>query len=193
MDEPGIHEPLIDEKTFNRVQEVLREHDRFSDGRKHGFYLLSGLCWSLDANCVMSGARAKGKNNYYRYYRSRLKVELSKHYVPVEVLESQIEPVLSGMSIAPQDVDKLDVDNTMKLALRVAPNLLAIYQYLDTDKQRQAFLKLVISRHGLMVSGNHIVEVRARSPFYVASECDINFMEMAGVEIPLFFMVGVVA
>ena len=178
IDEPGIHEPLIDEETFNRVQDILREHDRFSSGRKHSFYLLSGLCWSVDTDCAMSGARAKSGNNCYRYYRGHLKGGPSKHYVPAEVLESQIEQVLSGISIASQDVDKLDVDNTMKLALRVAPNLFSIFQCLDTDKQRQSFLKLVISRYGLKVFGHQIIEVRLKAPFSLI----LDFMEIARVE-----------
>ena len=193
LDVEGAHEPLIDEVTFNRVQAILREHDKFARHRQRGFYMLGGLVWSLDANDMMVGAKARGRNDTYRYYRSRARTTdgSTKHYVRADELEGQIETVLSEISIAPQDIDGLDVDESLRLALRVANNNLAsIYQWLDTDEQRRAFLRLVISKYGLRVSCHQIVEVIPNPPF--CFRLDINRVEMAIVKSPsLFFMVGV--
>lgn len=192
LDVEGVHEPLIDETTFNRVQVILREHDQFAQHRERGFYMLSGLLWSLDANSSMVGARARGRNDTYRYYRSRSKNTngSTKHYVRANELEGQIETALSQLSISPRDIDGLDVDESLRLALRVANNNLAsIYQWLDTDEQRRAFLRLVISKYGLKVSCYQIVEVEPKNPF--CFRLDINRVEMAGVEPSLFYLVGV--
>lgn len=184
LDVQGIHKPLVDEDTFNRVQEILRENDRYSRPRKHEFYLLSGLCWSLDANDRMYGANAK---NHHRYYRSRTKIVggTVKHYVPVEVLESQIERVLSEIFVAPQDIDTLDIDPSLRLALSVTPHLGAIYRYLDTDLQRQALLKLVIKGYGLKISGHQIIEVEPNPPFCFGVNLN-STMGIAGVEYIFF-------
>lgn len=190
LDVEGAHEALVDETTFNRVQEILKEHDRFSRHRDPSFFLLRGLCWSIDANDLMTGARAKGRNSYYRYYRSRVKniSGVLRHYIRAEVLESQVETVLSSVTITPQDIHTLNVDESMNLALRVAPNVAAIYCQLDTDQQRRALLQLVISRYGFRISGEQIVEVIPNPPF--CFWLDINRVEIARVEPCYFFMIG---
>lgn len=187
----GLHEPLIDEETFNRVQGVLRANDRFSRPREHGFYLLGGLLWSLDANDLMTGARVKGRNSHYRYYRSRDKMPAGggQHYVRTEVLEAQVEAALTKVTISPQDVPGLEVDQSMRLALMVGHNNLgSVYQWLDAE-QRRDFLKLVIARYGLKISGQEIVDVEPKPPF--CFWLDTKSVVMAGVELFVGWPAGV--
>lgn len=159
----GAHEALIDEDTFKRVQQILRENDRYSKPRQPRAYLLAGLLWSVDANDYMTGALAKGK---YQYYRSRTKGRAaSKHYVRADELEGQIADVLGGVTIDPAHIDELDIDEAMKLALKVAPHAGAIYQWLESDEQRRALLKFIVARYGFKVAGNQIIDVAPLPPF----------------------------
>jgi len=48
----GNHEPLVDEITFVKVQEVLGEHDKHRQHTWRHKYLLRGLLHSLDANSL---------------------------------------------------------------------------------------------------------------------------------------------
>jgi len=164
LEAEGKHEALIDEEIFSMVQQILRKNDQFAARRNPRAYLLAGLLWSVDAGDYMTGALAKGK---YAYYRSRSKGRGAavKHYVRADELENQVNDVLAGVTIAPADIDGLDVDEAMKLALRVAPHVGAIYQWLDDDQQRRALLKLVVARYGFKVAGNKIIELSPMSPF----------------------------
>ena len=67
----GVHEPLIDEETFNKVQDIL-------DGKKHknpkidkttnpDLYLRKFLVCPV-CGCALTGSRSKGRNAYYTYY-----------------------------------------------------------------------------------------------------------------------------
>ena len=181
----GKHEALIDEETFSMVQQILRANDQFAARRNPRAYLLAGLLWSVDAGDYMTGALAKGK---YAYYRSRSKGRGArvKHYVRADELENQVNDVLAGVTIAPADIDGLDVDEAMKLALRVAPHVGAIYQWLDDDQQRRALLKLVVARYGFKIEGNKIIELSPMSPF--CFWFDIGQVETPRLELSLFFL-----
>ena len=63
----GNHEPLADEETFVRVQEVLRAHDKYKQRTRRHKYLLRRLLYSLDADspCWVETHPSKGIS-YYR-------------------------------------------------------------------------------------------------------------------------------
>ncbi len=160
----GKHEPLVDEATFNQVQEVLRRNDRQAVHRVYRPYLLRSLLFSLDTQSVMTGATGKTNKGGYKYYRSR---KTPYHSVPAEVLESQIETVLQRVTVSPHDLANLEnrLDGSILLALRVAPHLGAVYHWLKTEEQRHALLGTVVARYGLKVSGKEIVDVEPLAPF----------------------------
>lgn len=183
----GRHQPLVDGATYDRVQAVLRANEGWKEHKRYRSFLLSGLCYSLDANSIMTGATGKG----YKYYRSRAKTSAgTRHHVPAEILEAQIATILQRVTIAPQDLNNIAADESMLLALRVAPHLGAIYQWLKDDEQRRALLKMVIARYGLKVSGQSIVDIDPLPPFCFAF--DIKLVGQTRVELySLFIPAGV--
>jgi hypothetical protein len=63
----GNHEALIDEDTFNLVQEVLRVHDNYKQRTQRHKYLLQGMLYSEDTktSCFVE-THQKKKISYYR-------------------------------------------------------------------------------------------------------------------------------
>lgn len=187
----GHHPPLIDEATFYRVHQALLKNNP-APPRVVRYYLLRGLLYSLDADSIMSGAVAVNpKGVEFRYYRSRKAMPDGKrHHVPVEKLESQIFGALEGIGFdlyGPTSIAR-QVDEAMLLALRVAPNMGVIYQNLPNNEQRQKFLRLVVARHGMQISGNSIVSVTVKPPFYLL---DRMLVDLPVVEQYSLFTTGV--
>jgi site-specific DNA recombinase len=161
----GQHQSLVDRETYDRVQAILRAHEGWVEHKVYRSFLLRGLCYSLDANSIMTGATGKG----YEYYRSRAQTPAgTRHHVPAKLLEAQLVTILQRVTIVPHDLNRITVDESMLLALRVAPHLGAIYQWLKDDEQRLALLKMVVARYGLKVSGQTIVDVDLLPPFCFA-------------------------
>ncbi|NJN97868.1 MAG: recombinase family protein [Anaerolineales bacterium] len=184
----GRHEPLIDEMTWHLVQTVLLDNNQGKQPKQQRFYLLRGLVWSNDASSIMSGAVGKG----YRYYRSRKPTPTGqRHYIPADHLESLVVSALSSVTIDPNGLTELDLDEALTLAMRVAPNIGTLYQHLETDNQRQAMLRMVVARYGFKVSGKEIVSVVVRPPF---RQFDKILVELPRVEHrPTLFYLGVAA
>ena len=67
---PGLHEPLIDELTFQRAQRLLRERGQDMALRRSnpGDYLLSGLVRCGRCRRAYVGASARGNGGHYHYY-----------------------------------------------------------------------------------------------------------------------------
>lgn len=162
----GLHEPLIDQETFDQVQAVLRGNENSAKHYTYRHYLLKGLVYSEDACSQMVGATGKTNMGGWKYYRSTMRrPDGTKHSIPAEVLEGQVEKVLESVVVAPQDLEGLKLDESLLLALRVSPHLGAVYHWLKTDKERQYLLNLVVSKYGLKVSGSEIVTIDPLPPF----------------------------
>jgi site-specific DNA recombinase len=67
---PGLHEPLVDELTFQRGQRLLRERGEDMALRRSnpGDYLLSGLVRCGRCRRAYVGASARGNGGLYHYY-----------------------------------------------------------------------------------------------------------------------------
>jgi site-specific DNA recombinase len=67
---PGMHEPLVDELTFQRAQRLLRERGEDMALRRSnpGDYLLSGLVRCGRCRRAYVGASARGNGGLYHYY-----------------------------------------------------------------------------------------------------------------------------
>lgn len=67
---PGMHEPLVDELTFERAQRLLRERGEDMALRRSnpGDYLLSGLVRCGRCHRAYVGASARGNGGLYHYY-----------------------------------------------------------------------------------------------------------------------------
>jgi site-specific DNA recombinase len=67
---PGLHEPLVDEETFERAQEILRRRGKDASlrrGNASGF-LLSGLLRCHHCGRAYVGTSAHGRSSRYTYY-----------------------------------------------------------------------------------------------------------------------------
>ncbi len=160
----GKHQALTDEDTFKRVQEILAEHDGHKERSTRRPYPLTGFLQSLDAGGPMHGAVGKG----IRYYRSlNPGDDGQRHYAQAETLESQIGGVLCAIHLPTIYSTALDkrIDDALLLALKVAPTVGDLYQWLETEEQRHAIFELAIAPHGLKVRGDRIVDIQPFPPF----------------------------
>jgi hypothetical protein len=98
----GRHEPLIDEETFNRVQERLGYNRRLTRAAVRGKHLLSGL-----VSCGLCGSRMKASvaNGYVSYACRSRKGEVSTQrpctmrYISGRKLDAQVKAkVLAALS-----------------------------------------------------------------------------------------------
>lgn len=64
----GIHEAIIDEETFNRVQDMITNNPRHHLKRFNGHHLLSGLLRCPDCGFGMSIQPVRSKGKTYEYY-----------------------------------------------------------------------------------------------------------------------------
>jgi len=93
----GNHPPLIDELTFYKVQEVLKEHDKYKQRTQHHKYLLRGLLFSNDANSgCWSETHPQKKASYYR---SRDKVNGRHVFYNTKHIEAQLPEVFKKITI----------------------------------------------------------------------------------------------
>lgn len=101
----GIHEPLIDRATYDKVQDVLASRAmRGTRERRHPHYLKGVL------HCGVCGRRlsvmvAKGR---YRYFyclgqNTRQRTGCRERYVPADVLESEVEALYGRLALSPED------------------------------------------------------------------------------------------
>ena len=67
---PGLHEPLIDDETFDKAQEILRRRGEDASLRRGNptDYLLSGLVRCHHCGRAYVGTSAHGRNGRYTYY-----------------------------------------------------------------------------------------------------------------------------
>lgn len=102
---PGLADPLIDEKTFQAVQDRLRirRHTQAA-GRAKEKYLLQGKCFCGHCGGAMIGESGTGRNGtFYSYYSCRNRKTLhvckkkieKKDFLEWYVVEQTVEYVLS--------------------------------------------------------------------------------------------------
>jgi site-specific DNA recombinase len=146
----GDHPALVDEATFETVQELLTSRNAGGKVQKH-FWLLSGLLWSDVYHKPMSGSQS-GQNRYYRAQGAG-----PEHAIRAGELEERVISLLreigwDGQShfIAPEK---------WRLAIRAVPNLGMVYAHLEFHVERQEFLGLVFPGRGIRVAaGGAVIE-----------------------------------
>jgi DNA invertase Pin-like site-specific DNA recombinase len=75
----GLHEPIIDQETWDRVQQLLAEHaQRTAGARQHSDALLAGKLFD-DRGNWMSPSHAAKKGRRWRYYVSQAILQGRKH------------------------------------------------------------------------------------------------------------------
>ncbi len=125
MEAMGLHEPLIDKKTFDRVQYILsRRGENGTRTRKHNFLLrgivFCNLCnkrytaeWHVNAKKY---AKRGGKIGYYHCSGVGRVYKCDSPYVEIEELEKQVE----------QEVEKLEF--TKEFVEAVKRNVQEVYE-----------------------------------------------------------------
>jgi site-specific DNA recombinase len=84
----GKHEPIIDEETFNKVQDLIENNPRHQMKRFNGNHLLSGLLRCPDCGYGMSIQRSKK----YEYYTCNQYMNHHNRCKPNMINKAKIEP-----------------------------------------------------------------------------------------------------
>jgi site-specific DNA recombinase len=101
---PGLHEPLIEEDSFARAQELL--HERGEDwalrARERSQFLLSGLVRCGRCRRAYVGMSAKGNGGHYHYYACSGRQKLGRRAcdadrLPRDKLEAAVLAQLTGL------------------------------------------------------------------------------------------------
>jgi len=117
------HEPIIDKKSFSKVQELLPKQKQRDD--KKGFFLLDGLlkCADCGHNISIKARRANGKAsticNYYRKWNKQF-TKCTCHGFDYDTLEkgviTEIQKVLDTMNVRKfEDKISLTMENVNSL------------------------------------------------------------------------------
>jgi site-specific DNA recombinase len=101
---PGLHEPLVDELTFQRAQRLLRERGEDMALRRSnpGDYLLSGLVRCGRCRRAYVGASARGNGGLYHYYACSGRQKLGRkacegERIPRDKLEAAVIHQLAAL------------------------------------------------------------------------------------------------
>jgi site-specific DNA recombinase len=101
---PGLHEPLVDELTYQRAQRLLRERGEDMALRRSnpGDYLLSGLIRCGRCRCAYVGMSAKGNGGTYHYYACSGRQKLGRkgcegERIPRDKLEAAVLHQLAAL------------------------------------------------------------------------------------------------
>lgn len=94
----GIHEPLIDIKTFEEVQKAFKKDCKPEMYREHQF-LFSGMLTCACCGSTMTGEIKKGKYIYYHCANKTHKCPNKSVYVKEAEITSQIDEVIKRINI----------------------------------------------------------------------------------------------
>jgi site-specific DNA recombinase len=101
---PGLHEPLVDELSFQRAQRLLRERGEDMALRRSnpGDYLLSGLVRCGRCRRAYVGASARGNGGLYHYYACSGRQKLGRkgcdgERIPRDKLEAAVIHQLAAL------------------------------------------------------------------------------------------------
>lgn len=141
----GDHPQLVDEETWQRVQDLLESRNSGGKHNRH-FWLLRGLLWSEDHQRPMTGNQAK--NNAYYRAKGRPGLNPVEHIIRAEAAHGQVEALLKTI----RATSPVPAPDEWLLALLASPHLGCIYPHLPNDSARRDFLRLVFLKHGLHVS-----------------------------------------
>ena len=163
----GAHPPLVDELTFYKVQEVLKEHDKFRQRTLHHKYLLRGLLYSNDAKsgCWAETHVKKGVS----YYRSKAMVKGQHIFYNTRQIDDQLPGLFKKITITKEAGKQLkkDLENWFKNELNSDGNLkrtearLLKLEKMEKNLQ-QLFLEEEISKSDYKEHRNRIQAERAK-------------------------------
>lgn len=120
---PNTHEPIIDEKVFNEVQNRFKRCVRTSPNERK-VYLFTGFLRCADCGRAMIRTPKKTKSKLYVYYKCRTYNQISKdecpysHSIKHEVLEESVLYAIKAQIYAVADmqmvIDKINNTSAVK-------------------------------------------------------------------------------
>ena len=96
----GNHEPLTDETTFARTQEVLKKHDNYKQRTQRHKYLLQRLLYSEDTGTSCYAETHPRKK--ISYYRTKGKMNGSQVFYNARDIEEQLPAIFKAITIEHQ-------------------------------------------------------------------------------------------
>lgn len=95
----GVHESIISEKLFEKVQQAFKKDGKPLKRKEHGF-IFSNIMKCPDCGCNITAELKKGKYIYYHCSWGKGKKNCSnKEYVRQEILEEQFNEVVKRISL----------------------------------------------------------------------------------------------
>ena len=125
----GHHEPLTDEDTFNRCQEVMAEHNQNASRRRVHNYLLRGYVFCAECGRRL-WAEPHTKPSGLRFDFYYCKTHRKGSYVDTDKLEKQVEKGFTKVEVSKEYASKLE---------GVAKTILAEFRN-TSDADSQAFI-----------------------------------------------------
>ena len=97
---PGIHEALISEELFQRVQNVLEIRDYAGPRQYRHFHPLKGTLYCADCGALLSYSKSKGRSDHYEYFYCLSKTRCPQPYVRIELAEEQVERLVPKLGLS---------------------------------------------------------------------------------------------
>jgi site-specific DNA recombinase len=143
----GNHEPLIDQRTFQRACAVLEAHGHAEErDRKHDHYL-KGTLYCGRCGSRMSLIQAKGNGGTYPYFFciGRMKrTGCQQPYIPVDVIERAVERTYAQVAPSAEQIETVRA----KLGHALAGMRQQVEQ--ESRRQRRRLAKLTDQRTKLL-------------------------------------------
>jgi DNA invertase Pin-like site-specific DNA recombinase len=142
----GQHPALVDQKTFNLVQNILAKRNAAHGG--HGErqkYLLSSLLKSIPLYRKMSGCTITSKGKKYRYYRATTLD--GQHHANAEKIEKFIINYLKKLEVSNQILIKQKLKTNIDYLngiLAITTNVYQLFNALDYDNKK-ILLRLIFN------------------------------------------------
>ncbi len=102
---PGRHEPIVDEKTFERsqaIRDLMSYHPRTRGDALERIYILSGI---LRCGYCGEPMQAHSSNDGVRYYRDKSQVQhlrdCPQQYVHADDVEAQVGQIVQSIELSP--------------------------------------------------------------------------------------------
>lgn len=150
----GDHPPLVDEDTFQKVQDILTSKNTGGAKKRH-FWLLSDLILSGVYYTKMTGDN-HGENAYYRAKGSG-----PEHSVRADFLEMRVIALLGQIT-----GEIKHGREHWRWAIAVSDTLADVWKMIDKKEDQREFLRLVFPHNGIVVDrGGFVVEYHLHKGF----------------------------
>lgn len=164
----GIHTPLADRDTFDKVQAILagRRNTKVLGARHR--YMYTKYLWSSVYKVGMSGNTVK--NNFKKkffYYRAI--GDGPEHNVSEAVIKEEVVASLKKVRVSNGDLAA--VGGVLRLAIKIASDVGSVLAHLESDELKVELLDAVLPRNSLSVDkAGNITVLAVNLGFSIAKE-----------------------